>query len=105
MTEEGWYSDPYGVHEHRWFSDGTPTNLVRDQGRTSQDPPPQTAYVDEPHPIESAPSLAEDDLRRGDDEEAKSVDPVDAAWTYFTRSSGFQRDGPGVQSGRHLSLR
>jgi hypothetical protein len=88
MAEEGWYSDPYGVHEHRWFSDGTPTALVRDGGRTSQDPPPDSAYVDEPRLIEPASSLAENDLRRGDDEEAGPVDPVDAAWTYFTRSSG-----------------
>jgi hypothetical protein len=88
MAEEGWYSDPYGVHEHRWFSDGTPTNLVRDHGKTSHDSRPQTAYVEEPHLIESASSLAKDDLRRGDDAVPSSVDPVDAAWTYFTRSSG-----------------
>jgi len=42
MTEEGWYSDPYRAHEHRWFSDGTPTALVRDQETTSKDPPPDT---------------------------------------------------------------
>jgi len=24
MTEEGWYSDPFRRHEHRWLSDGTP---------------------------------------------------------------------------------
>lgn len=28
MAEEGWYSGPFGVPEHRWFSDGTPTALV-----------------------------------------------------------------------------
>jgi hypothetical protein len=27
---EGWYEDPHGVHAHRWFSQGTPTKLVRD---------------------------------------------------------------------------
>ena len=32
MPEEGWYSDPYRVHEQRWFSDGTPTILVRGLG-------------------------------------------------------------------------
>ena len=37
MPEEGWYSDPYRVHEQRWFSDGTPTILVRDRGTTSKD--------------------------------------------------------------------
>lgn len=89
MTEEGWYSDPFRRHEHRWFSDGTPTALVRDRGATSQDPPSDAPYLEQPRPIEAATSLAEDDLRRGDDEEPQSVDPVDAAWTYFTRSSGF----------------
>ena len=88
MAEEGWYSDPYGIHEHRWFSDGAPTNLVRDQGKTSHDSPPQTAYVEEPHLIESASSLAEDDLRRCGAGGNNSVDPVDAAWTIFTESSG-----------------
>jgi hypothetical protein len=27
---EGWYRDPYGIHQDRWFSAGTPTSLVRD---------------------------------------------------------------------------
>ena len=88
MAEEGWYSDPYRIHEQRWFSDGTPTNLVRDQRRTSHDDPPQTPYVEEPRPIESAQSVAADDLRRSDDQEPSALDPVDAAWTIFTRSSG-----------------
>ena len=38
MTEEGWYSDPFLLHEDRWFSAGTPTALVRDEGVASQDP-------------------------------------------------------------------
>jgi hypothetical protein len=29
-TAEGWYRDPTGRHEQRWFSDGAPTALVRD---------------------------------------------------------------------------
>jgi hypothetical protein len=28
--EEGWYTDPFGRHEARWLSDGSPTKLVRD---------------------------------------------------------------------------
>jgi hypothetical protein len=89
MTDEGWYSDPCCVHEHRWFSDGTPTSLVRDGGTTSRDSPPETPYVEEPRLIESPSSLAQDDLRRGDDEESPSVDGVDAVWSYFARTSGF----------------
>jgi hypothetical protein len=83
MAEEGWYSDPYRVHDQRWFSDGTPTILVRDRGTTSKDPPPDGPYLEQPRLIESAP----DHLLRHDGD--ASVDPVDAAWTYFTLSSGF----------------
>jgi hypothetical protein len=38
--EEGWCSDPFGRHEARWMSDGTPTKLVRDGGVESTDEPP-----------------------------------------------------------------
>jgi len=86
MPEEGWYTDPYRVHEHRWFSDGSPTWLVRDGGKTSKDPAPDTPYLEDPRFIEAPPTRAEDDLRRGGEDD-QTVDPVDAAWTYFTRSS------------------
>ena len=33
MKAEGWYHDPYRLHEARWISDGAPTALVRDGGR------------------------------------------------------------------------
>jgi hypothetical protein len=36
----GWYRDPYGVHEDRYFSQGFPTKLVRDRGVEAYDPPP-----------------------------------------------------------------
>ena len=84
MAEEGWYSDPYLLHDQRWFSDGTPTILGRDQGTTSEDSPPDGPYLEQPRLIESSP----DRLHRTDDDGNASVDPVDAAWTYFTRSSG-----------------
>jgi hypothetical protein len=34
---QGWYDDPTGRHELRWFSAGSPTALVRDAGRESMD--------------------------------------------------------------------
>jgi hypothetical protein len=40
MKAEGWYVDPFGTHGERWFSDGTPTSLVRDDDVESNDPPP-----------------------------------------------------------------
>ena len=27
MNAEGWYCDPDGLHDHRWFSDGHPRSL------------------------------------------------------------------------------
>jgi len=38
---QNWCPDPFGIHEARWFSNGTPTALVRDGGVESQDPPPR----------------------------------------------------------------
>jgi hypothetical protein len=71
-SEEGWYTDPYGRHEARWMSAGTPTKLVRDGGVESYDDPPDeepshaaTKIVEEPRPGT--------DLRRADDVEAEAV--------------------------------
>lgn len=40
MKAQGWYRDPYCVHEDRYFSDGQPTKLVRDGSTECYDPPP-----------------------------------------------------------------
>jgi hypothetical protein len=40
MGAEGWYRDPFGVHDDRWVSGGEPTRLVRDRGVESHDEPP-----------------------------------------------------------------
>lgn len=41
---QGWHSDPFGIHEARYFSaDGQPTKLVRDRGAESYDEPPSGA--------------------------------------------------------------
>jgi Protein of unknown function (DUF3592) len=37
---QGWYLDPYGVHEQRWISQGRQSNLVRDGRIEAKDPPP-----------------------------------------------------------------
>jgi hypothetical protein len=39
---QGWYQDPFGLHEARYFSAGRPTRLVRDSGIESYDDPPGT---------------------------------------------------------------
>jgi hypothetical protein len=36
---EGWYADDTGAHELRWYSAGTPTDLVKDGATESRDPP------------------------------------------------------------------
>jgi hypothetical protein len=43
---EGWYRDPFGTHENRWFSDGEPTALVRDGRNEGNDPPPLNLSAD-----------------------------------------------------------
>ena len=40
VDAQGWYRDPYLVHEDRYFSAGQPTKLVRDGGIEDYDPPP-----------------------------------------------------------------
>jgi hypothetical protein len=69
MKAEGWYQDPYEVHEDRWYSDDTPTALVRDGDVESNDPPPSGAPLREPleRSIPHAPPSGPDDLRREGD--------------------------------------
>ena len=42
---QGWFTDPFDVHEARWFSQGTPTALVRDGRTEAQDPPPESTWT------------------------------------------------------------
>ena len=36
-VKQGWYQDPVSRHQYRWFSQGTPTDLVKDGRTTSRD--------------------------------------------------------------------
>ena len=81
MKAEGWYKDPYKVHEDRWYSDGTPTALVRDSGVESHDPPPSGELLDGQleRSIPHEPSSGPDDLRRegdGQDYQQKAFDVI-----------------------------
>lgn len=40
---QGWYTDPTRAHELRWYSAGTPTDLVKDGAIESRDTPPSPA--------------------------------------------------------------
>jgi hypothetical protein len=37
---QGWFEDPFQIHQYRWYSRGVATNLVRDGGVESYDAPP-----------------------------------------------------------------
>jgi len=68
MDKEGWFQDPYRLHQDRWFSQGEPTKLVRDAGVETYDPPPQAPYsgpLARPEPTEAPRGPS--DLRRADD--------------------------------------
>jgi len=60
---EGWYTDPYGRHEARWMSAGSPTKLVRDGGVESYDEPPDEEPSREATMIVEEPPPGTDDLR------------------------------------------
>lgn len=76
MNEEGWFVDPFGHHEARWISDGTPTALVRNGRCESQDPPPTTTIEGPLERLAETTERSGDDLRRADDAESQSLDPV-----------------------------
>jgi hypothetical protein len=44
---QGWYRDPFGLHEDRYFTEGFATKLVRDGGRESYDLPPDLPVFEE----------------------------------------------------------
>lgn len=79
LPAEGWYRDPYGIHQDRWLSWGQPTSLVRDGERESDDPPPAGPLPDgDLVPAEQGGAEPRDgaDLRRADD---ASSEPYDSA--------------------------
>ena len=84
MREEGWYTDPYGLHERRWFSDGSPTKLVSDDGTTSNDPPPNTPFVRPPEPVPESEGPTVDDSH----EEGHEDPGVKGAWETFVETGG-----------------
>jgi hypothetical protein len=91
VEQEGWYTDPFGVHEARWLSRGTPTKPVRDGQVESFDDPPSRAPTQVPEPIVAARSPSAGDLRRADDEERQGYDPgrlTRAAWDGFDELQG-----------------
>jgi hypothetical protein len=86
VRAQGWYRDPYLVHEDRYFSAGQPTKLVRDGRKESYDPPP--AGPPKAEFVEARHSEPHDgtDLRRADDQSAgASYDAKAAFWALMMR--------------------
>jgi hypothetical protein len=83
---QGWYYDPYRQHSARWFSDGTPTKLVRDDGVVSHDPPPNIPYTDKLEPI----AETEGGLLHADGGEGRCDrdSGVNAVWDVFVARGG-----------------
>jgi hypothetical protein len=84
VRAEGWYRDPFGIHQDRWISDGRPTSLVRDGQIESQDEPPTDDLPGTLTPSIPETNTEHDGLVRADDwaqpEQAyKASGSVDAA--------------------------
>jgi len=83
VKAQGWYRDPFHRHRARWFSDGRPTALVRDEGVESDDPPPSAGYSG---PLQPAPE-AEGELIHARSGTA-GVAAVNGIWEIFVSTGG-----------------
>lgn len=71
---QGWYRDPYGLHQDRYFSAGRATELIRDAGHEAYDPPPdRPCDLGNLVPAESADHFDASDLRRADEAERSAT--------------------------------
>jgi hypothetical protein len=93
VSLEGWYTDPFGRHEARWMSQGTPTWQVKDgdvEGR--DDPVANEPYKVIPVRIEADGPGDGSDQRRADDAQSEATyDPREAsraAWDVYDQTEG-----------------
>ena len=70
---EGWFTDPFGRHEARWMSDGSPTKLVRDGDEESYENPPDEEPTVTPTRIAEGQASDGSDLLRSDDPDSGSL--------------------------------
>ena len=83
---QGWYSDPYRQHNARWFSDGSPTELVRDDGVESRDSPPNTSFTGQLEPAaETEGELLHAHVNQGRSDRDSNVNAV---WDIFVSTGG-----------------
>jgi hypothetical protein len=83
---QGWFSDPFGQHMARWFSDGNPTALVRDEGVESHDPAPDLPYIAPLEPVVEAEGELLHSHLGGRPYDRDSG--VDAIWEIFVATGG-----------------
>ena len=87
MNAEGWYVDPFGEHEARWFSDGRPTVLVRDGAVESHDEPPTTGFDLPLIPFADLQPSDGSDLQKADADNPSDL-PGDGPFQAFGASGG-----------------
>ncbi len=63
-SPSGWFCDPSGRHEARWYSVGMPTKLVRDGAVDSYDPTP-VYDISPPRPLRAGSGGGRSTARRG----------------------------------------
>jgi hypothetical protein len=94
LPAEGWYKDPYEIHQDRWFSGGLPTKLVRDAGvEAYAEPPDAMPPYGDLIPADPGPQAATgSDVHRAD--EACDEPPYDKAKVRDTLSILWERTIP-----------
>jgi hypothetical protein len=87
---EGWYKDPYGLHDERWFSNGVPTRIVSDDGVESEDPPPERTYAGPLVPVgeSNRPALVEPTGGTDAGQSRSAERGVRGAWEVFVETGG-----------------
>ena len=85
LVKEGWYEDPADRHEYRWFSLGTPTDLVRDGSQTSRDPismsdPEIFHSMDLAQPPDDGPLLTKPGETQPEPGIRSGIDPLGLRW-------------------------
>jgi hypothetical protein len=92
LPAQGWYLDPYGIHQDRYFSAGTATKLVRDGRVEAYDPPPDRPLPsDDLIPADEGAEEARNgsDLRRAGNENFKPYDAAEARSTAVNIANRF----------------
>ena len=80
---EGWCTDPWGLHDARWMSAGSPTKLVRDGDVERFEAIPSADATMRPRPITSDDVASHGvDLNRSDQQ---ASDPRQAMTTVASR--------------------